>query len=112
MYWHARAGPAAALRIYRETTLAGDWDPAAQRVPRGVAVKLGVSRFPMDLVVVPGTWVRALGGGHVVFERDHAAGGHFAAHEAPAELVADVRAMFGWGGPAYGVVAGKTGYAE
>ena len=40
----------------------------------------------------------------------HARGGHFAAHEAPEELVGDLRLMFGRGGPAYGVVADADGY--
>ena len=45
-----------------------------------------------------------------MFESDHQAGGHFAAHEQPQALVADLRAMFGKGGPAFGVVPGKGGY--
>lgn len=112
IYWFARAGLAASLRIYYEAACPGDWDLATQRLARGGDVKVGVSRFPKDLVVVPRTWVRVLGGGHVMFQRDHAAGGHFAAHEMPRELVADLGAMFGWGGPAYGVVRGNTGYGE
>lgn len=49
--------------------------------------------------------------GNVVFESDHRAGGHFAAWEKPEELADDVRKMFGKGGPAYGVVLNKHGYA-
>jgi len=55
-------------------------------------------------------WVRA--SGNVVFESEHASGGHFAAYEKPAELVGDLRSMFGKGGPAFGVVPGKTGYLQ
>lgn len=49
--------------------------------------------------------------GNVVFESDHPKGGHFAAYEVPQELVGAVRKMFAKGGPAFGVVDGKSGYA-
>ena len=45
-----------------------------------------------------------------MFESDHEAGGHFAAHEVPEALVADLRKMYGKGGPAFKVVPGKDGY--
>jgi len=48
----------------------------------------------------------------VVFESHHEIGGHFAAFERPEELVQDVRKMFGKGGPAFGIVPGKTGYSN
>ena len=48
--------------------------------------------------------------GNVVYESEHTSGGHFAAHEKPDALVADLRAMFGKGGPAYGIVPGRVGY--
>ena len=49
---------------------------------------------------------------NLVFQSElHERGGHFAAHEVPELLVGDVRRMFGRGGPAFGVVPGKTGYA-
>ncbi|EMR64271.1 putative epoxide hydrolase protein [Eutypa lata UCREL1] len=73
-------------------------------------VKLGFSRFPMDLSIVPSAWLRTLG--EVVFERVHESGGHFAAWERPEELVADVRAMYGRGGGAFDVVKGRSGYAS
>jgi hypothetical protein len=47
---------------------------------------------------------------HVVYEAYHKDGGHFAAHERPEKLIADLHAMFKRGGPAYGVVNGATGY--
>jgi len=47
---------------------------------------------------------------NVVFESEHAAGGHFAAYEKPEALADDVRKMFGKGGPAAGVVPGHDGY--
>ena len=37
---------------------------------------------------------------------------HFYAYELPELLVRDVRAMFGKGGGAYGVVTGKDGYQK
>ena len=48
----------------------------------------------------------------LVFESEHKSGGHFASTEKPMELVADLRRMFGKGGPAFGVVPGKTGYTK
>lgn len=48
--------------------------------------------------------------GNIVFESEHGSGGHFAAHEKPDGLAADLRAMFGKAGPAFGVVSGRTGY--
>lgn len=56
------------------------------------------------------SWARALG--NIVFVAEHDSGGHFAAHEKPVELVGDLRKMFGKGGPAFGVVPGKNGYAS
>lgn len=48
---------------------------------------------------------------NLVFESEHTEGGHFPAHEKPDLLVGDLRKMFGKGGPAFGAVSGKTGYA-
>jgi hypothetical protein len=47
---------------------------------------------------------------NVVFESEHAAGGHFASYEKPEALADDLRRMFGKGGPAAGVVPGHDGY--
>lgn len=55
------------------------------------------------------SWARTIG--NVVFEAEHDSGGHFAAFEKPNELAGDLRRMFGKGGPAFGVVSGKNGYA-
>ena len=46
----------------------------------------------------------------LVFESEHASGGHFAAYEKPEALVDDLRRMFGKGGPAAGVVPGHDGF--
>lgn len=43
---------------------------------------------------------------------DHKKGGHFAAFEQPDLLANDLRKMFSIGGPAFGVVPGKSGYAK
>lgn len=114
IYWFSAAGPAASVRIYYET--AHNVDGRANKIDRhGMrvytpGVKLGFSRFPMDLSIVPSAWLRTLG--EVVFERVHESGGHFAAWERPEELVADVRAMYGRGGGAFDVVKGRSGYAS
>ncbi|KAI1374983.1 alpha/beta-hydrolase [Hypoxylon crocopeplum] len=114
IYWFSTAGPAASVRIYYEAIHNVDgrkgkldrqkirsWSPG---------VKLGFSHFPMDLQVLPSTWVRTLG--EVVYEKEHDSGGHFAAWERPDDIVTDVREMFGKGGGAFGVVKGLTGYTS
>jgi hypothetical protein len=55
----------------------------------------------------PSSWVR---NSYLVFETEHDSGGHFPAYEKPATLVADLKKMFGKGGPAYGVVQDRKGY--
>jgi hypothetical protein len=47
---------------------------------------------------------RFLAESNVVFESEHAAGGHFAAYEKPEALADDLRRMFWKGGLAAGVV--------
>ncbi|KAL1671818.1 Alpha/Beta hydrolase protein [Schizophyllum commune] len=120
IYWFSRAGPAASVRIYRESVY-----PKRETVnPNGETVyvnceippdpdnaptiPMGMSQFPKDIYVYPKSWKHTLG--NVVFEAEHDSGGHFAAHEKPEALVGDLRAMFGKGGPAYGVVPGRDGY--
>ncbi|EIM85821.1 alpha/beta-hydrolase [Stereum hirsutum FP-91666 SS1] len=105
IYWFSRAGPAAAARIYYETRQSGE----RNNPPMGIVVPIGVAYFPKELRVPPRSWIRSVG--NVVFESEHDRGGHFAAHENPEGLADDLRKMFGRGGPAYGVVPGKTGYA-
>ncbi|KAI4179325.1 MAG: hypothetical protein L6R41_007910 [Letrouitia leprolyta] len=107
IYWHSIAGPAASLRIYYE--VAKDREFGIERtgdyIPK---VKLGLSFFPRELLVMPKAWGRTMG--PVVFESEKERGGHFSAWECPEELVGDLRAMFGKGGGAEGVVEGKNGY--
>ncbi|PPR05870.1 hypothetical protein CVT24_006624 [Panaeolus cyanescens] len=101
IYWFSTAGPAASVRIYYESS---------QAQPEGVpSIPRGVSFFPKDIYRVPKAWVW---GPDLVFEAEHESGGHFAAHEKPDLLAGDLRKMFGKGGPAFGVVQGRTGYAS
>jgi hypothetical protein len=59
-----------------------------------------------------------MGGGHftyiyagpLVYESVNDKGGHFAAHERPDVIVADLQKMFGKSGPCYKIVPGKSGY--
>ncbi|KPM40527.1 hypothetical protein AK830_g6052 [Neonectria ditissima] len=101
IYQFSTAGPAANVRIYYEAKRAKIEEviKSAEYVPK---VLLGLSYFPKDIVVPPMTWGRTLG--PVVFESVHKDGGHFAAHERPAELVDDLQKMFGKGGGAHSIV--------
>ncbi|KAJ7683466.1 Alpha/Beta hydrolase protein [Mycena rosella] len=106
IYWFSRAGPAASLRIYYEVSAEDGVLPSIHGpLP---TIPLGYSYFPGELINLPRSWARRTG--NVVFEAEHDMGGHFAAHETPAFLVADLRKMFGRGGPAFGVVPGRSGY--
>ncbi|OSX57133.1 hypothetical protein POSPLADRAFT_1174607 [Postia placenta MAD-698-R-SB12] len=104
VYWFSRSGPAASLRIYYETIAANEYSAI---LPTST-IPCGLSFFPKELTIPPKTWARTIG--NVVYESRHQSGGHFAAHEKPEELAADIRAMFGKGGPAFGVVSGRAGY--
>ncbi|KAH6654250.1 microsomal epoxide hydrolase [Truncatella angustata] len=114
IYWFSTAGPAASVRIYYETRHNVDNRPNKMDRERmqswSPGVKLGFSHFPVDIHVLPSTWVRTLG--ETVFEKEHKSGGHFAAWERPKEIVEDVQEMFGKGGGAYGVVERRTGYSS
>lgn len=48
--------------------------------------------------------------GPLVHESVHDKGGHFAAHERPDVIVADLQKLFGRNGPCYGIVPEKPGY--
>jgi len=48
--------------------------------------------------------------GPLVHESVHDKGGHFAAHERPDVIIADLQKMFGRDGPCYDIVSGKSGY--
>ncbi|ESK84241.1 epoxide hydrolase [Moniliophthora roreri MCA 2997] len=100
IYWFSRSAPAASVRIYYEV----GWTS----VPMP-SIPAGYSFFPKEPALGPKPWYND--DQKVVFKARHEHGGHFAAHEQPVELVGDLREMFGKGGPAYGVVPGKDGYA-
>ncbi|KAF9005505.1 Alpha/Beta hydrolase protein [Cyathus striatus] len=104
MYWFSRAGPAASARIYYELNKKGEFVNPNEKHP---IIPTGYSYFPQEPVRPPRRWLKTP---HLVFERKHSSGGHFAAHEKPEELVGDLRAMFGKGGPAHSAVPGKIGY--
>ncbi|KAF9260263.1 alpha/beta-hydrolase [Marasmius fiardii PR-910] len=105
IYWFSRAGPAASVRIYYERAQKEGFAVA----PPKTTAPYGASFFPKELTPVPLSWLSA--SKNVVFHARHEKGGHFAAYEVPELLVGDLRKMFGKGGPAYGVVSGKDGYA-
>ncbi|KAI0161744.1 Alpha/Beta hydrolase protein [Hypoxylon sp. FL1284] len=99
LYCFSRAGPAASLVIYHEASK-GDWQSRA-----GISVpgtKMGFSYFPKEFFSTPRASNRRLG--DVVFEKEHEAGGHFAAWEKPELLAGDLCAMHGEGGGAHGAV--------
>ncbi|KAI0770429.1 alpha/beta-hydrolase [Fomes fomentarius] len=107
VYWFSRAGPGESTRIYYEMSngnIGTSFDGFVWQ-----SVPLGVSYFPGEIVRLPRSWAHTLG--KVVFVSEHTKGGHFAAFEQPALLVHDLRKMYGKGGPTYGVVPGKDGYA-
>ncbi|CAL1713467.1 unnamed protein product [Somion occarium] len=107
IYWFSRAGPAASVRIYYEfQTKEGQADWENIKAP---TIPFGVSYFPKEVIFVRFFWTRLLG--NLVFKSTPDRGGHFAAHEKPELLSRDIRAMFGSGGPAFGVVPGKDGYS-
>lgn len=108
IFLFSRAGPAAASRIYYEAMkdMKSSLGQTNTWLPE---VKLGISYFPMEILNTPKLWAHTMG--PVVFQNEHEKGGHFAAWEAPEAVVSDLRAMFGKGGGAYGVVKGHSGYS-
>ncbi|KAI0048903.1 alpha/beta-hydrolase [Auriscalpium vulgare] len=105
IFWFSRAGPGASSHIYYELSKSGEMANS-----RPSPVPVGFSVFPKEPFVPPRSWIH--GAPNVVFVKEHKEGGHFAAYEKPQALVDDVRAMFGMGGPAAGVVPGKSGYTD
>ncbi|KAH8589313.1 Alpha/Beta hydrolase protein [Bisporella sp. PMI_857] len=119
IYQFSRAGPGAAHRIYYEvihTKTQNKNAPGLKTVTRPQCesyiggVKLGLTRNPKELSILPRSWGLTLG--PVVFEADNDSGGHFYASEKPELLARDLKKMFGKGGGAYGVVKGKSGYDD
>lgn len=108
IYEFSTAGAWANQRIYYED--AHKNKPSFVLAACYVDVKLGISRFPKELLLRPKLWHHTMG--PVVLMNEHDKGGHFAAWEVPDLLVSDIRKMFGKDGGAFGVVEGKTGYDE
>ncbi|KAF8918857.1 Alpha/Beta hydrolase protein [Mucidula mucida] len=105
IYYFSRAGPAASVRIYYEVQH-GDADSVYAQRP---SIPMGIYLFPKDLKGQPKRdWYET--NANLVFSKYHSEGGNFAAHEVPNLLVEDLRTMFKKGGPAFGVVSGRTGY--
>ncbi|KAL4262636.1 peptidase S33 family protein [Pleurotus pulmonarius] len=103
IYLFSRSGPTASTRIYYEAVQKQHFgDNPLPKLPTGF------SYFPQDIVRNPISWT--FGARHVVYQKEHDKGGHFAAHERPDDLVGDLREMFGKKGPCFGVVPGKDGY--
>lgn len=108
IYYFSTAGPAASQRIYYEASHDGEGGMMGVISDYIPDVKLGIARFPKELVLQPKLWAQTLG--PLVFESEHDSGGHFAAWEKPEAIVKDLRTMFGKEGGAWAVVKDKTGY--
>lgn len=109
IYYFSTAGPHASVRPYYERKHAND--PSQPLIVSGYIehVKIGITKFPKELFVLPQRWNPTLG--NVVFDKAYDSGGHFAAWEKPDELVHDLREMFSKIGGAYAAIKGRTGYA-
>ncbi|EIW83979.1 alpha beta-hydrolase [Coniophora puteana RWD-64-598 SS2] len=88
--YFSRSGSVASLCIYYEVA---DVGMAPAFCKRFCTIPKGASYIPKELAPVLPSWVRREN--NVVFESMRESGGHFAAHEKPAELVGDLRRMFG-----------------
>lgn len=125
IYYFSRAGPTASIRIYFEVVKSQG--PNLFNSEEPTTIPLGHSYFPNEAVSLPRRYGRIprcrcrsltqfmccfrwLKVPNLVFESEQDSGGHFAAFEKPKELVKDIRDMFRKGGPAFGVVKGKSGY--
>lgn len=115
IYLFSRAGPAASLRIYYESTHPSKSLPGAMSRTDVLSsyapsqVKMAVAHFPREILILPMIWNRAIG--NVVRETDLEKGGHFGAWEVPEILARDLKAFLGReAGQAYGVVTGRDGY--
>ncbi|KAJ3539553.1 hypothetical protein NM208_g5442 [Fusarium decemcellulare] len=86
IYQFSTAGAHANVQIYYERDHPAPLTEYIQWIP---SVQLGISYFPKDVALPPMCWGRTLG--PVVFDKWHKRGGHFPAHEVPAELAADIR---------------------
>lgn len=106
IYYFSTAGPAASGFIYYEVSNDKKWN--LSNLQGYVDKPLGFTYFPKELANLPRDWLRGMG--KVVWVGDAEKGGHFAAWEQPGKIAWELRGMFGKGGPAFGVVEGKSGY--
>ncbi|PVI04359.1 alpha/beta-hydrolase [Periconia macrospinosa] len=88
IYLFSSAGADASVRVYNDL-MSREADIKVEALLKYTKVPLGISYFPRDVIVLPSSWGRTLG--PVLYEKRHKEGGHFAAHERPELLVADVR---------------------
>lgn len=108
IYALSKAGAHASQRYYYDSSHCQPMDQ--NKTAEYVDVKLGISRFPKEIVNTPRLWAHSLG--PVVLDKTHEKGGHFAAWECPEALAGDLKEMFGRDGGAFGVVEGCNGYKE
>ena len=85
---HYFPGPITGLVMYYENPPS----PRPGTLNRYIEVPTGISAFPKELVILPRSWVQTKA--NVVFWQEHESGGHFAAHERPEELIADLVRFF------------------
>jgi pimeloyl-ACP methyl ester carboxylesterase len=90
LYWLTGTG-ASAARWYWETGRAGA--RAAGQVPPPVAVPVGFTAFPGEIVPAPRSWVEVAYPG-LAYYSEAERGGHFAAWEEPELFSNEVRAAF------------------
>ena len=90
LYWLTNTAVSSA-RLYWDTH--ANLPPAGFFDARGVKLPVGVSAFPDEIYQAPRSWAERAYPKLVHYSRP-AKGGHFAAWEQPATLVADVRATF------------------
>jgi hypothetical protein len=64
----------------------GSWADKYLKMP------CGFSAFPQELGILPRSWAEKVA--NVKFWREHPSGGHFAMHEKPNELVADLTEFY------------------
>jgi hypothetical protein len=87
-YW---PGPTPGYVIYTENNppammIPGSWADTYLKMP------CGFSAFPQELGILPRSWAEKVA--NVKFWREHPSGGHFAMHEKPNELVADLTEFY------------------
>jgi pimeloyl-ACP methyl ester carboxylesterase len=85
LFWLTNTGISSA-RLYWENKL-------PFLTPKNVTIPVGMSAFPDDLCPAPRSWAEKAYP-NLIFYNKHDKGGHFAAWEQPASLVADVREAF------------------